>query len=347
LLAGAAKAQVSIIQYPLQNLQMKPSDMFRADILNTDNKTVQLYLTGTIVNSQNGQKLVSAKSRVIDVPPGSKQLSENMLQAEYTITTASIEQTGNLPYGNYTICLKAFLVGGLEEAATACEDVELMPLSPPLLLSPENQSTIREEYPLLIWLPPMPVGKDKVLYDLKLVELLPNQTAYDAIQKNYAILEQRNINGTTLQYPASAMKLETGKKYAWKVIAVSGNRKPIGETEVWWFTLNEKPKLEKGFNEGVVLLKRSDDAEYYPVIGDTLRLSFYEKYNTKEFSYKIYDAENNLLDPKCLELAEKKTGDNMVKINLVKCDNFKEGRYSIEVVNEKGEVFRGRFKYSY
>jgi hypothetical protein len=346
-ISGAVNAQVSIIQYPLQNLQLKPADMFRADVLNADNKSCQLYIVGTIVNSQNGQKLVSAKSKVIDVAPGSKQLSESTLFPEYTFFSSTVEQTGSLPYGNYTVCLKAFLVGGVEETASACEDVELMPLSPPMLLSPENQSTIPDEHPLLIWLPPMPVGKEKVQYNLKLAEILPNQTAYDAIQKNYAMLEQQKITGTTLQYPANAMKLEPEKKYAWKVVALTASGKPIGETEVWWFIYKPvSPTPPDTSTDGFTILKRELDADYARLVDKKLYFQYTERYIGDNLTYKILEESGTEITAKCETSLTKGMGDNRYVLDLNYCSSIRKNHfYILEVYTPKHVKYQLKFKY--
>jgi hypothetical protein len=280
-----AGAQVSIIMYPLPQQQLKPADMFRADVLNAGTAS-QVYFIGTI--TQKGQKVVSAKSQVITLNTGSTQLNETMLAPAYSFFSSAVEQTGSLPYGNYTICLKAYLLNGIEETAIACEDIELMPLSPPLLLNPENESSIIEEYPLLVWLPPMPVGKEKVVYDLKLVEIMPNQTAYDAIQRNFALLEQKNISGTSLQYPANAMKLDVGKKYAWKVNAYTADRKLIGETEVWWFTKDEVDVTLKDIvvNENYIIPENTANSGVV-FIGRSLRVYIEDYPDNLPFRFKI------------------------------------------------------------
>jgi hypothetical protein len=190
-------------------------------------------------------------------------------------------------------------VSGVEESASSCLDIELMPLSPPLLLSPDNESTITEDHPLLVWLPPMPVGKEKVLYDLKLVEILPNQTPYDAIQRNFAILEKQDISGTSLQYPANAMKIESGKRYAWKVNARTADRKPVGETEVWWFTKGEpgtSAQPESGADRYYIIL---DDAsgKKSVTVKERLKIVSPDHINTNELQYTVI-AQNGKEVPK-------------------------------------------------
>jgi hypothetical protein len=315
LLTFTCKAQLNIIQYPLQGMELKPSDIFKADIQSMDNVVNKIYLNGSIVNIVTGEQVITARSQIMDIAPGVKSITEAIAAPQYTITSSTVNQTGVLPYGNYRICLKAIKVNGVEELATACQEIEITPLSPPLLLSPENQSTVSEPLPLLVWLPPMPISKDKVVYDLKLVEILPNQTPYDALQRNFAIIEKQSIYGTTLQYPATAIALEEGKKYAWKVEAKTPDRKPIGETEVWWFTKAKEtiepkqPQIAKNF----VKMKPALDS-YYIIVQNELKFIYEEKYKDTKMKAVITDLKGKKIEEFEFDIAE--VGENHFAINL-------------------------------
>jgi hypothetical protein len=329
LLGLNVSAQVSIIQHPLQPMQMKASDIFRADVLNSNSQTVRLYFIGTIVNTRNGQQVVSARTQPVDIAPGARQLSENLLVPQYTFGLGVVEQTGNLPYGNYEVCLRAYTEGSIEESATACEEVELMPLSPPLLISPEHESTITEDQPLLVWLPPMPVGKERITYDLKLVELLPNQTAYDAIQRNFAILEKQEISGTSLQYPANATRIEAGKQYAWKVAAFGAGRKPLGETEVWWFrkAAGDAVPVSPEATTNYVKLRKEVGSDFTHVVRE-IRVVYNREHEVSgvRFTIKPIDGKSAIeLKPEQIRSA----GDNKFIIDLSQNSRIKAGQFYI------------------
>jgi len=66
---------------------------------------------------------------------------------------------------------------------------------------------------------------------IKIVEIKDRQSPDEAMQKNQAFFEQKNIDGTTFHYPESAPKFEAGKKYAW-VVSCGGL-----ESELWTFTI--------------------------------------------------------------------------------------------------------------
>lgn len=324
--------QMNIIQYPLQQLQLKPADMFLADVINNDKIMGQIFFIGSIVNSTSGQKVVTARTKIIELPVGLTKLNESVLQPSYTVHSTIATQYENLPFGNYEVCIKAYVVGGIEDLASACQSIEVTPISPPLLLAPENASAIQEKYPLLAWLPPMPIGKDKVLYDLKLVEIQPNQTPYDAIQRNFALLERNNIVGTTLQYPANAMGIEDGKRYAWKIFAKTDKNKPIGETEIWWF---EKKPIESQTdlediqpNKDFIRLRKGKDMDM-SYVRDDIKIIYDERYG-ECIAELIITAENGkeVLNKK----VNLKKGENRILIDFTTEGNIRRNAvYTITV----------------
>ncbi len=340
------KAQINIMLYPLHGMELKPSDIFKADIQNMGNIAYQVYLTGTIVSATTGEKLVSARTSIIDVEPGVKSIVESMIAPQYTISSAVVGQTGFLPYGNYRICLKAIKAGGTEELGMTCQEIEITPLSPPLLLSPENQSTISEQHPLLVWLPPMPISKENVVYDLKLVEILPNQTNYDALQRNFALVEKQNIYGTTLQYPANAIGLEVGKRYAWKVTAKTTDRKPIGETEVWTFSyLPPVPDSIVTRRDTYLSAKKELDGSIALLVEKKLYFQYNQRYADSILNYKVYDKLGNALPEKCYPVIKTQLGVNRLELDFTNCNAIEKNEtYIMEIYNHKNETYKIKFK---
>lgn len=330
-------AQVTILINQPQSIQVKVSDIFNADIINLSSKEYSLYFVGTIINLKSGGKFVESKTQNISFPVGTKHINEGLLLPSYRYNSSITEQTGYLPYGNYQLCLYAYSIGDNEERGSACINVEVTPLSPPILLSPENGSSVSTNYPLLIWLSPAPINNGmNVLYDLKLVELSSNQTAYDAIQRNFAVFEDHNLHATNLQYPVNAIKLEEGKSYAWKILAKTFDGTFIGETEVWTF----KYSLTLQQNEGIadddyVEIANSTLSNNYIEVSKFLRFTYKEEYLGGTLLFKVTE----MMDNKDIKISDeflKKTGDNKFTLKL---DNrFKKDRfYTIEVTNSKKE----------
>lgn len=306
-------AQITIVQYNVQNFQLKPSDMFAADLINADISTTKVYLIGSIYDKTKKQKVISATTFIIDLSQGITSLSESILKPSYTIHSILKSQYELLPFGNYEICLKVRLVNGIEDIASSCQSIEVTPVSPPLLLSPENGSIIYEELPLFIWLPPMPIIKEKVLYDFKLVEVLNNQTPIDAIQRNFAVFQKADIIGTSVQYPANSIKIDLGKKYSWKVVAKTEDNLLIGETEVWWF-------------------QKSDPNSEIPIKGVSIPLMSYIQLKQEISSDFVFASKevrvviNGNNEPKSIKFQLKDTNGKIVGV-------FNEGSYHYDGQN--------------
>ncbi len=322
-------AQVSIFLSNPSALQVKPADMFRATATNTSGLTHKFYFIGTISKAGSLEKIVEARTQVIELGVGAIQLNEFLLQPVYRYFSSAVQQTGYLPYGNYEICLKAYQADDNEEKGAACTDQEVTPLSPPLLISPENGSTVPTPLPLLVWLGPMPVNSSMpVHYDLKLVEVTQNQTPYDAIRRNFALVEQKGIHQTIFQYPANAMTLEASKVYAWQIAARSADNTLIGETEVWTFTLAK----EKGqpYDPGppttnYIKMKKEITSDY-TLITKEIRAVFNKEHTVNHLDFRVLDLNQKVLT-EIEEKGMKSEGNNKYVIAIstlskLKKDNF-------------------------
>lgn len=339
-----AFAQVTIIQYPVTGLQVTVSDVFKGVIQNPSTKTYEIILEAAISNSATNQKVVTAKTKPFSLSPGMLEINEQLLRPEYTFYANVVQQTNTLPFGSYEMCLNILFINEAEQAVSSCQTVESTPLSPPLLVYPENASTIYERYPLLVWLPPMPVSGNKVLYELVLAELMANQTPYDAIQRNYPILRVDHIRPTNLQYPVNATALTTGKIYAWKVIARMENGNFIGETEIWTFDLKEPDEKDTvSYKPSYGLLQKNPDNGYVTVRDNKLYFQFDERYNQNSLTYKIFDDKNKETGTGCQPHINKELGVSKYYIDLASCREIRKGMYTLKVANEKNEVFQLRF----
>jgi hypothetical protein len=105
---------------------------------------------------------------------------------------------------------------------------------PPGLISPKNGASITVPQPTFTWSPPAPSPTGQVTYEVKIVEILPNQTKEEALRTNPVWYEVTSLRTATLSYPRSARALETGKKYAWQVKMVSDGRE-VNRSEIWAF----------------------------------------------------------------------------------------------------------------
>lgn len=323
-------AQMTLIQSPLATVDVKPTDLFKASLQNGGVETEQVTITGTIRELSSGSILVTAQSNVISVAPGITVLSEQLLSPVYTISSSGISQGNFIPFGSYEFCLYVRKIDGIEEITSSCVSSDIQPLSPPILLTPENESNIDNRYPLLSWLPVMPVRKG-VLYDLVLTEVLTNQTPYDAIQRNQPLLNLNNVARTSVAYPATAVPIEESKKYAWKVIAKTDQNFLLGESEIWWFTYKlDDQSLDSLSNDSLFAILKTIEEEIPEtgLINGRLMFQYQERYGEGVLEYKILDEKNRevSLDMIQLPIFQYKPGKNYFTLNLENCTEIKSGK---------------------
>lgn len=340
--------QISIMIVKPQKLQVKVSDMFNVDVINSGNQTIVIYLKGYILNMKTGSKVAEGKTNYYEFKSGLTHLNEAYLKPTYFFNSEIVEQTGFLPYGNYQICLKVYAYQTNEELGTECIEEEVTPLSPPLLLSPENSSIIPTPFPLLVWIPPAPISSAvKVLYELRITDLQPNQTPYDAITRNYNVFEQNDIKNTFQQYPSNALPIEIGKTYAWKIIAKTATGIFIGETEIWTFKY-EPPSVSKNPNRitPIGVASKNPNSGYLLVTNDTLNFTFEDRNMDYKsgLSFKLFDMSNSEVENECNIKISSKGNSNVFSLFLNQCDQIKDGFYQLNVFNKQNEVFIIRFK---
>lgn len=244
--AGSALAQpgtgvtVQLFQPPPN--QLKIADLWRIRLVNNSRNTYTICLHGTLTETNLGKLLVEATTARFTLPPGTKLVTGADIQpidAKYYDEKykAVFLRTGSAPTGQYQICVDVRVdCNDGPPIATDCKSAVVQQLTPPILIAPQNQSTVEDDLPVFSWLPPAPLNRgQQVRYDLKIVEVLGRQTSYDAMQSNPAWFERRNISTTVAQYPINARKFNTGARYAWMVKASDGSDFPMGESEIWEF----------------------------------------------------------------------------------------------------------------
>lgn len=332
LLATAATAQITISLVPPNQFDARVADVFNAGIINGTGSVTKIYLVATVKDKGDSRVLLSAKTISRDYINGYTQLNEVLVSPAYSYNDNVLAQTKLFSFGRYNFCMKAYSAVTNELLAEECTDFEVASLAPPILLSPENESEIRTRNPLLIWLPPTPADpRMGIVYDLKLVQLYPNQTAYDAIVRNPAIIEPYGLRLTNLQYPANSIALEDNVKYAWKVIAKLPGGKVVGETEVWSFI--KRPATDTGDVQeypvkNYIELKTVKDANYV-VVKDEMKIVYQEKYGSIEVLLKITGTKGEEVHT---EKAMFSIGENRYVLNLERIKALKKnGYYFLEV----------------
>ncbi|MCX6150579.1 MAG: hypothetical protein NTX22_08665 [Ignavibacteriales bacterium] len=224
---GYCFAQVSVkLQQPPPN-QLSVTDIWKLTLINSGKNSIQITLNGTLEEAGDGI-IVEGNSKPISLPPGMKRITYDDIKTGNVNFKSgkwreAFTRTGNAPSGDYTICIRVKSESG-EEIGSDCINQKVEISSPPTLISPvDGESIPAEKPPTFTWLPPMPAPSGQMTYKLKIVETIGNQSPETAIQRNSAWFEKSEIRTTMFQYPVSARKFETEKKYAWQIFAAQNN----------------------------------------------------------------------------------------------------------------------------
>ncbi len=229
---GFCSAQVSVsLQQPPPN-QLRAADIWKLTIINSGKSTLQVILNGTLEEAGEGI-IVEGNSKPISLPPGMKRITYDDVKSgnvnfKYGKWREAFTRTGNAPSGDYTICIHVKDNSG-EEIGSDCIDQKVEITSSPTLNSPSDEENIpAQQQPLFTWLPPMPAPSGQIIYKLKIVEILGNQSPEIAIQRNPAWFEKEDIRATMFQYPVQARNFEKNKNYAWTVQCINNEGQGIG-----------------------------------------------------------------------------------------------------------------------
>ena len=282
----ARSQQLSMtLQVPPFGVLMK-NQLWNMTIINTSSSTVAARLVMTMYDVKTNQPVLSATVPPIMLDRGAKQIqAKDLSPIEYTYESMAVADrnpNGMLPIGEFRVCYA--LSGGLKNtlAAESCIQLAVDPLSPPMLNTPADEAQIYNTSPQFTWLPPTPVNMFSDLsYDLILVEVLPGQATADAIQQNVPIYSGGLIRNQYLNYASSYTSLDTGRLYAWRIVATN-NGQPASMSDIWTFKVVNAPKslkvpeysafveLHRGLDASLTTAGSSLNVTYDNAAADTL-----------------------------------------------------------------------------
>ncbi len=210
-------------------------------IINSDSTGFNGYAVITVDEASAG-RIATVTTRRFSIAPGMNVFTAanapEIDNATYLpIYKDVIERTGRFPEGRFNICIELLDTG---RVANYCLNHEVrMPQI--RLISPSDGDSISELYPLFQWsTTPSASG---IEYELKIVELFPDQVITDAIN-NIPHFIEKNLQITSFRYPVNAKTFEAGKTYVWQVTAfVEGY--PIFQSETWAMQFNSSSGVAK------------------------------------------------------------------------------------------------------
>ncbi len=242
-------SQVSVIINPPPSNQLHIEDLWKVQINNMSGIMKDIYLIGTITESEKGI-IFAAQTKVFRIPSGISQLKYKQISPVH-INYSNDEysdiaiKTGGLPEGEYDYCIKVIDASTGDELVTNCLP-QLQNLSntfAPQLLAPIDGVEVTEKYPIFTWLPATGnINPNNINYQIKIVQILDGQSANDAVNANppWFVTE---LKSSLLKYPISAREFESEEKYAWQVTAVDENKMILAESEISPFVCICHPML--------------------------------------------------------------------------------------------------------
>jgi hypothetical protein len=307
----------------------------------------------TITDQANNVLVLTGSSAEFTLATGTRQMqAADFMPLAYNVSNANYgidnNPNGFLPAGRFTICYQFSKITGdnIEVIAEECEAIEIDPLSPPLLIFPENGAMLETNRPVFNWLPPAPFSLfGNLSYDLRLVEVGLTQVADDAIQQNIAVYAQQNIYNPVTVYPAGLPALDTGKLYAWQVI-VKSNNSFIAKSDTWEFRIGHFGSIGEQYNTGepFAKLKANGSTNYFLCTG-TLRF-YYDNYlnddTVKLNIYEVNDMQKTIqLENNFLILG---AGQNLKQIDIQAIQGIRRDQiYLLELINSRREKWIARF----
>lgn len=180
-----------------------------------------------------------------------------------------------IPPGDYDVCLTmvdASAVDGTTDFLTqTCYIVEKQMLSNLFLVSPFEEEEVILDMPLFTWTPVTPINPG-AKYRIQIVELLANQTPFEAFRSNPIFFEQSGLMSNIFQYPVRARIMLPCTRYAWRVSYeldgsfVSGDflrsADFLQQSEIWEF---HRPCDEEKGEEDDEIVNSSYDL-YYDIV---------------------------------------------------------------------------------
>jgi hypothetical protein len=236
-------AQYSIQLQKPGIIALKTADLWNCIVQNNSNGGLEVYLKGTITEKSRG-KLYEVRSGAFQLKRGitiyntanyGDLKGETALFSDKTFEDHVI-RTNTLPNGQYTFC--ATIVDGKSNQSLAndCINFTINEVTAPLLIMPQNQSVICENYPVFVWERFRgAVTGSNLTYSIRIVEILKSQNPNAAMKSNPCFYCESFVNEPIHQFSFKAIPFQEDKRYAWSVTVVEG-KKEIVRSDIWEFT---------------------------------------------------------------------------------------------------------------
>lgn len=339
------------LQLPAAGLAIK-SQLWNMTLSNTGTDPMSVKIAMIMTDVGTGQQVLSGSTGFFTLPPGNHFFQYgDVLPVNYVVLNSNYavdaSPDGFLPPGTYNICYEVLKLDEIAVRLTEeCADATVESLSPPYLTAPDDLAEIEETRPVFSWLPPAPAYLlNSLSYNFKLVEILLNQTSSDAVAQNFPLVTEQNLSASNLVFPASQVPLDTGKTYAWQVVA-NNNGQAVSASEIWTFKVSASATASSVKNNQPYFKLKTTPASSYFICTGTLQLEYINELNDSTALVELYDESKDsrkkiTLDDDVILLRH---GQNLISIDLTNTAGIVQGhRYAVEITNSKKEVWKGRF----
>jgi hypothetical protein len=344
------KAQVTLnAQLPQAGFVQK-EQLWNLILVNNNADVLDLSIQMNLQDAITGQVVLTATTGNLLLGKGVKMIRSGDIQPiSYNYSAPDLSRN-YLPMGAYMACYQIINNANRKETPLAeeCIRINIDPLSPPMLNSPSDKSEIETPYPQFTWMPPTPFDMFSSLsYDLLVTEVLQGQSAIEAIQYNTPIYSKGNISQPYESYASSFNKLDTGKLYAWQVVAKNGMNY-AAKTEVWTFKVAPPSWLTMIIEQAPFIKMKKDNPEKGIAPNSILKLSYVNETTDTTAKISIVDlsAANKTNNQFTISL---KTGENLIQYNLKKNFHLEKGKvYEAQIINSRNEKWVMQFEiYNY
>lgn len=353
LLAFGVKGQVSItLQVPPVGVVQK-NQLWNMVLVNGSTAPFNAEVAITLLNAADNIPVMTATGRTVALTKGARQLKyADFSPVNYKYLSAvfngDLRPEGFLPAGNYTACytVSRWITDYTEVVAEECINLEIQPLSPPVLNTPPDGEVLDIRAPQFTWLPPSPIQlMGDLNYDIVVTKIGTGQSAISAVQQNIPVYNTGRYRKNFLNYPASATLLDTGVNYAWCVVARNGSQ-VIAQSDVWTFSVKGyQPTATEREGASFIRLQRELNTAEATCIGD-VRLAYQNDAADSLVRFTIQaleDVQHHQLIEGTLPVT---AGLNLLATDAAVKKQLENGkRYLFQLYNSRNESWQTKFLY--
>lgn len=349
LAAFPVAAQVTITPVVPPAGILQKNQLWNVVLASAVDRPLQVQVVLRLLDAEQGQPVLTGISRGFTLTRGARQLKQDDVEpVQYEYLSPAIDRNVNalLPPGKYLACYNIEVTGGKTAfSREECVPIVVEPISPPMLNLPANGASLDTRLPQFTWLPPAPLQQFRQLrYEIVVTEVHDGQPPVEAVQQNIPVLRMPRLQENFLSYPSGHAALDTGRTYAWTVIAKEGAHY-AAQTEVWTFRLNSARMAGLGeSNKVYVQLRRELDGN---VLGASRELSvaYVNETADKEAVYELValGEGNRIVKSGTLPLVR---GANRIDVPLPRRAGLTDGKiYLFRLKNSRGEQWQIKFNY--